>query len=348
MFTQKCRGISRKNLTKLQEDSPETLALITMVQAVNAALRQEMRGNENVVAIGEDIGREGGVFRATAGLQNEFGPQRVIDSPLGEDAIIGTAIGMSLYGLIPVVEIQFMDFVYPGFSQIINELAKFRYRSGGQYAPRVVVRMPYGGGIKGGLYHSQSTEAFFTHTPGLVVVSPSRPYDTKGLLLSAMRSSDPVIFLEPKRIYRTVKEEVPEHDYTIPIGKADTLLQGDDVTLLSWGAMVQTCKETVSLASKEGISVELVDLRSLLPFDIETILSSVRKTGRLVIAHEAPKIGGFGGEIAAQVSERAIDSLKAPIVRVGGYDTPFPYSLENSYLPSPQRVLDSVRKLASY
>ena len=335
-------------MTKLQGDRLEKLALITMVQAVNAALRQEMRNNENVVAIGEDIGREGGVFRATEGLQNEFGPQRVIDSPLGEDAIIGTAIGMSLYGLIPVAEIQFMDFVYPGFSQIINELAKFRYRSGGQYAPRVVVRMPYGGGIKGGLYHSQSTEAFFTHTPGLVVVSPSRPYDTKGLLLSAMRSSDPVIFLEPKRIYRTAKEEVPEHDYTIPIGKADTLLQGDDVTLLSWGAMVQTCKETVSLASKEGISVELIDLRSLLPFDTETILSSVRKTGRLVIAHEAPKIGGFGGEIAAQVSERAIDSLKAPIVRVAGYDTPFPYSLENSYLPSPQRVLDSVRKLASY
>jgi len=319
-----------------------------MVQAVNAALRQEMRTNENVVAIGEDIGIEGGVFRATEGLAKEFGPQRVIDSPLGEDGIIGTAIGMSLYGLIPVVEIQFMDFVYPGFNQIVNELAKLRYRSGGQYAPRVVVRMPYGGGIKGGLYHSQSTEAFFTHTPGLVVVSPSRPFDTKGLLLSALRCADPVIFLEPKRIYRTLKEEVPESDYTIPIGKAEALVQGNDVTLLSWGAMVQTCKEAASLASNEGIGVELIDLRSLLPFDIETILGSVKKTGRLVIAHEAPKIGGFGGEIAAQVGERAIDSLKAPIVRVGGYDTPFPYSLENSYLPSPERVLNSIRKIASY
>ena len=240
-----------------------------------------------------------------------------------------------------------MDFVYPGFNQIVNELAKLRYRSGGQYAPRVVVRMPYGGGIKGGLYHSQSTEAFFAHTPGLVVVSPSHPSDTKGLLLSAMRCSDPVIFLEPKRIYRSLKEEVPDGDFTVPIGKADIQVQGDDVTLISWGAMVQTSKEAVSLASNEGVSVELIDLRSLLPFDIETILSSVRRTGRLVIAHEAPKIGGFGGEIAAQVSERAIDSLKAPIVRVGGYDTPFPYALENSYLPSSERVLNVIRKLAS-
>lgn len=324
------------------------MALITMVQAVNAALRHEMRTNHNVVAIGEDIGREGGVFRATEGLQSEFGPERVIDSPLGEDAIIGTAIGMSLYGLVPVAEIQFMDFVYPGFNQIVNELAKMRYRSGGEYAPRVVVRMPYGGGIKGGLYHSQSTEAFFAHIPGLIVVTPSRPYDTKGLLLSAMRSPDPVIFLEPKRIYRTMKEEVPQGDYTIPIGKAEILAEGSDMTLLSWGAMVQTCREAVSHATKEGVSVELIDLRSLLPFDIETILGSVKKTGRLVIAHEAPKIGGFGGEIAAQVSERAIDSLKGPILRVGGYDTPFPYSLENSYLPSSDRVLNAIRKLASY
>ncbi len=307
-----------------------------------------MSSNSDVVLLGEDLGRDGGVFRATEGLLDEFGPQRVIDTPLSEDGIIGTAIGMSLYGLLPVAEIQFMDFAYPAFNQIVNELAKFRYRSGGEFSPRVVVRMPYGGGIKGGLYHSQSTEAFFIHTPGLIVLTPSNPHDTKGLLLSAMRCPDPVIFLEPKRIYRTFREEVPDDDYTTPIGKASVVSEGSDVTLLSWGAMVQTCNEAVALASKENISVELIDLRSLLPFDIESILRSVKKTGRLAIAHEAPKIGGFGGELAAQVSERAIDSLQAPILRVGGYDTPFPYSLENQYLPSSSRVLKAIKNLAGY
>lgn len=321
---------------------------LTLVQAVNKALHQEMSNNGDVVVLGEDVGRNGGVFRATEGLLDEFGPQRVIDTPLAEDGIVGSAIGMSLYGLLPVAEIQFMDFCYPGFNQIVSELAKFRYRSGGEFAPRVVIRMPYGGGIKGGLYHSQSTEAFFIHTPGLVVLTPSNPYDAKGLLLSAMHSPDPVIFLEPKRIYRTFREEVPDDEYEIPIGKAKVVSEGSGVTLLSWGAMVQTCKETVTLASKEKISVELIDMRSLLPFDIEAILRSVKKTGKLVIAHEAPKIGGFGGELAAQVSERAIDSLQAPILRVGGYDTPFPYSLENQYLPSPERVFKAIKNVASY
>lgn len=307
-----------------------------------------MNNNGDVVIIGEDVGRDGGVFRATEGLLDEFGPQRVIDAPLAEDGIIGTAIGMSLYGLIPVAEIQFMDFAYPAFNQIVNELAKLRYRSGGEFSPMVVVRMPYGGGIKGGLYHSQSTEAFFIHTPGLIVLTPSNPYDAKGLLISAMRSQDPVIFLEPKRIYRTFRQEVPDEDYTIPVGKARVISEGSDVTLLTWGAMVQTCKEAVLLVSKENISTELIDLRSLLPFDIETILQSVKKTGRLVIAHEAPKVGGFGGELAAQVSERAIDSLQAPILRVGGYDTPFPYSLETQYLPSPNRVFKALKNVVRY
>ena len=324
------------------------MAILTMVQAVNQTLRDEMRRNGNMVILGEDIGRDGGVFRATDGLLDEFGGERVVDTPLAEDAIVGMAIGMALYGLQPVVEIQFLDFIYPAFNEIVSELAKFRYRSGGQYQAHVVIRAPYGGGVKGGHYHSQSTEAYFIHTPGLVVLTPSTPYDTKGLLLSAMRSPDPVIFLEPKRIYRTEKEEVPAEEYLIPIGKAKVVQEGSDVTLVSWGPMVQTCRAAVALAAKESLSVELIDLRSLLPFDIETVIRSVKKTGRVVIAHEATKIAGFGAEIAAQISERAVDSLQAPIARVAGYDTPFPYALENVYLPSPERILRAVRKASSY
>jgi 2-oxoisovalerate dehydrogenase E1 component beta subunit len=315
---------------------------------VNQTLREEMRRNENVIVLGEDVARNGGVFRATEGLFEEFGGERVVDTPLAEDAIVGMAIGMALYGLQPVAEIQFMDFVYPAFNEIVNELAKLRYRSGGQFSAHSVIRMPYGGGVKGGHYHSQSTEAYFIHTPGLVVLTPSTPTDTKGLLLSAMRSQDPVIFLEPKRIYRTVREEVPTEEYLVPIGKAKVVQEGTDVTLVSWGAMVQTCREAATMAAQENQSVELIDLRSLLPFDIDTVIGSVRKTGRLVVAHEATKIAGFGAEIAAQVSERAIDSLRAPIVRVAGYDTPFPYALESSYLPSPERILRALRKASSY
>ena len=324
------------------------MAVQNIVQTVNQTLRDEMRRNGNVVLLGEDIGRDGGVFRATEGLLDEFGGERVVDTPLAEDAIVGMAIGMALYGLQPVAEIQFLDFIYPAFNVIVNELAKLRYRSGGQFPAHVVIRAPYGGGVKGGHYHSQSTEAYFVHTPGLVVLTPSNPVDTKGLLLSALRSPDPVIFLEPKRIYRTVKEEVPAEEYLVPIGKARVVQEGSDVTLVSWGAMVQTCRETLPLASKENLSVELIDLRSLLPFDIETVLQSVRKTGRLVVAHEATKIAGLGAEIAAQVSERAVDSLRAPIVRVAGYDTPFPYALENAYMPSPERILTALRKASSY
>ncbi len=324
------------------------MTALTMVQAVNDALKSEMRRNPDAVVMGEDVGRTGGVFRATEGLLEEFGSQRVIDTPLAEEAIIGTAIGMALYGLQPIAEIQFMDFVYPGINQIVNELAKFRYRSGGQNTAKVVVRMPYGGGIKGGLYHSQSTEAFFIHTPGLVVLTPSNPYDAKGLLFSAFACPDPVIFLEPKRIYRTTKQEVPEDDYAIPVGKAKIEVEGADVTLVSWGASVQTSQEALQLASKQGISAELIDMRSLLPFDIEAVITSVRKTGRLIIVHEAAKVGGFGGEISAQVVERALDSLQAPIIRVAGYDTPFPYALENSYIPSAEKVFSAIRKVASY
>jgi 2-oxoisovalerate dehydrogenase E1 component beta subunit len=324
------------------------MAVLNIVQAVNRTLRDEMRRNGNMIVLGEDVGRDGGVFRATEGLLDEFGAERVLDTPLSEDGIVGMAIGMSLYGLLPVAEIQFMDFIYPAFNQIVSELAKLRYRSGGQYPAHVVIRAPYGGGVKGGHYHSQSTEAYFIHTPGLTVVTPSSPYDTKGLLFSAMRSPDPVIFLEPKRLYRTVREEVPEEEYLIPIGKAKVVQEGTDITLISWGPMVQTCKEVIPLAAKENLSVELIDLRSLMPFDIETIIDSVKKTGRVVIAHEATKIAGFGAEISAQISERAVDSLKAPIARVAGYDTPFPYALESMYLPSPERILKALRKASAY
>ncbi len=325
------------------------MALLNIVQSVNETLRTEMRRNGNVVLLGEDIGKNGGVFRATAGLLSEFGPERVVDTPIAEDGIIGTAIGMAMNGLEPVVEIQFLDFIYPGFNQIVSELAKLRYRSGGNFPAHVVIRAPSGGGIKGGLYHSQSTEAYFTHTPGLYVATPSTPTDTMGLLRTAMRGSDPVMFLEPKRVYRTVKEEVPsEEEFAIPFGKAKVLQEGTDVTLVSWAAMVHTCKAAVELASKEDISVELIDMRTLMPFDIETVLASVKKTGRVVVAHEATKVSGFGGEIAAQIAERAIDSLEAPIVRLGGFDTPFPYALEGTYLPSPERILRAIRKAASY
>lgn len=324
------------------------MAVMNIVQTVNRTLRDEMRRNGNVMVLGEDVGRDGGVFRATEGLLNEFGSERVIDTPLAEDGIIGMAIGMAVYGLLPVAEIQFLDFIYPAFDQIVSELAKFRYRSGGQYPAHVVIRSPYGGGVKGGLYHSQSTEAYFVHTPGLVVVTPSTPYDTKGLLLSAIRSPDPVIFLEPKRIYRSVKEDVPEEEYLIPIGKARVVQEGTGVTLISWGPTAQTCRETLPLAAKENISVELIDLRSLMPFDIETVVTSVKKTGRAVIVHEATKISGFGAEISAQIAERAIDYLRSPIIRVAGYDTPFPYGLESAYLPSPERILRALRKASSY
>jgi pyruvate dehydrogenase E1 component subunit beta len=325
------------------------LTVSNIVQTVNETLRTEMRRNGNVVLLGEDIGKDGGVFRATAGLQSEFGQERVIDTPIAEDGIIGMAIGMAMNGLEPVVEIQFLDFIYPGFNQIVSELAKLRYRSGGNFPAHVVIRAPSGGGIRGGLYHSQSTEAYFTHTPGLFVATPSTPTDTMGLMRTAMRGSDPVMFLEPKRIYRTVKEQLPaDEEFTIPFGKAKVLKEGTGVTLVSWGAMVHTCKAAAELASKESVSVELIDMRTLMPFDIETVLASVRKTGRVVIAHEATKVSGFGGELAAQIAERAIDSLQAPIVRLGGFDAPFPYALENTYLPSPERILRAIRKAASY
>jgi 2-oxoisovalerate dehydrogenase E1 component beta subunit len=319
-----------------------------IIQAVNDALRIEMRRDSRVVVLGEDVGKFGGVFRATTGLYDEFGPDRVFDTPLSEAGIIGSAIGMALYGLRPVPEIQFADFIYPAYDQIVNELAKFRYRSGGQYPCPVVIRTPYGGGIRGGHYHSQSPEAYFVHTPGLKVVIPSNPYDAKGLLLSAMRGEDPVIFMEPKRVYRAAKGEVPEGDYTVPLGQAKVVREGSQLTVLCYGAMVHTCVEAAQLAEKDGFDPEIVDLRTLLPLDAETVLTSVRKTGRVVIAHEAPKTCGYGAELAALIAEKALMSLEAPINRVAGFDTPFPYTLENEYLPSPDRVALAIKQTAQF
>jgi 2-oxoisovalerate dehydrogenase E1 component beta subunit len=307
-----------------------------------------MKRNDRVVILGEDVGVNGGVFRATEGLFQEFGPNRVIDTPLSESGIIGVSIGMALYGLRPVPEIQFMDFIYPAFDQIESELSKFRYRSGGQYATPVVIRTPYGGGIRGSHYHSQSTEAFFAHTPGLKVVIPATPYDAKGLLTSALRDPDPVIFLEPKKIYRTVRGEVPDDEYTVPIGKANVAREGNHVVIFAYGAMLHVALEAADLAAGKGINVEVVDLRTIIPFDIETIMSSVKKTGRVIILHEACKTCGFGAEIAAQIAERGILHLKAPIIRVAGFDVPFPYALEEDYVPNASRVLNAVERVHNF
>ncbi len=319
-----------------------------IIQAVNDALRVEMKRDPRVVILGEDVGKFGGVFRATSGLFEEFGPDRVMDTPLAEAGIIGAAIGMAIYGLRPVPEIQFADFIYPAFDQIVNELAKFRYRSGGQYTAPVVIRTPYGGGIRGGHYHSQSPEAYFAHTPGLKVVIPSNPYDAKGLLLSAIRGEDPVLFMEPKRIYRASKGEVPEGDYTLPIGKAKVVRPGSQLTILCYGAMVHVVNEAVEQAVAEGMDPEVIDLMTLSPLDEDAVLDSARKTGRVVIVHEAPKTCGYGAELSALIAEKALMSLEAPIARVAGFDTPFPYTLENEYLPTPERILAQLRQTASF
>ncbi len=317
---------------------------MTIIQAINRALEFAMKDDPDVICLGEDIGVNGGVFRATEWLQKQFGEERVMDTPLNESGIIGTAVGMALYGLKPVAEIQFLDFIYPGFDQIVSELAKFRYRSGGQYPCHVVIRTPYGGGIKGGLYHSQSTEQLFTSTPGLKVVVPSTPADAKGLLLTAIHDEDPVLFLEPKRIYRTVTGEVPEGDHRVPFGKARVVREGTDVSVFAYGAMIPTVQQACQVLETTGIRAEVVDLRSLMPLDTEAVLRSVEKTGRAVIVHEAPKFCGYGAEIAALLAEKAIYSLKAPVLRITGYDTPFPYSLENLYLPNVDRIARGIQR----
>jgi pyruvate dehydrogenase E1 component beta subunit len=320
---------------------------MTMVQAINNALRVEMKRDDRVIVLGEDVGRNGGVFRCTEGLIDEF-PNRVFDTPLAEAGIIGTSIGMALYGLRPVPEIQFMDFIYPAFDQIVSEAAKMRYRSGGQFTVPMTIRTPYGGGIRGGHYHSQSSEAYFCHTPGLKVVTPSTPSDAKGLLISSIRDPDPVLFLEPKKLYRAFREDVPEGEHVVPLGKAWVRRPGKDVSLFAWGYMAQLAVDAAQKAAEKGIDVEVVDLRTLVPLDIDAVLGSVKKTGRAVIAYEAPRTGGYGAEISALIAERAIEYLHGPIVRVAGFDTPFPYTLEDVYMPNAERVLAGIEKVMAF
>jgi pyruvate/2-oxoglutarate/acetoin dehydrogenase E1 component len=324
------------------------MTTMTLIQAVTHTLDQAMERNGDVVVLGEDVGKNGGVFRATDGLWKKYGDARVLDTPLNESLIIGGAIGMALYGMRPVPEIQFQDFIFPGFDQLVSEAAKFRYRSGGQYTVPMTVRTPYGGGIRGGHYHSQSGEAYFAHTPGLVVVIPSNPYDTKGLLHASIESNDPVIFMEPKRIYRAVKGDVPDKHYTVPIGKAAVTRAGDDVTLVSYGSMIPVCLSAAEGAEKDGVSCEVVDLRTINPWDRETVLKSAKKTGRVVVVNEAPLTAGFASEVSATIAEEAIDYMEAPIRRVTGYDTPFPYTLENLYMPNANKVLAAVEEVINY
>jgi 2-oxoisovalerate dehydrogenase E1 component beta subunit len=321
---------------------------MTMVQAIQDALRIALREDPRVVLMGEDVGKNGGVFRVTEGLQAEFGAERVADTPLAENGIVGGAIGMALYGMKPVAEIQFVDFIYPAFDQIVSEMAKMRWRSAGQYACPVVVRAPYGGGIRGGLYHSQSPEAYFCHTAGLTVVIPATPTEAKGLLLSAIAGEDPVIFLEPKRLYRSVREDVPEGRFTTPISKAQVVREGTQCTVIAYGAMVPVALEAAKEAEGRGISIEVVNLRTLVPLDADTMLESVRKTGRVVILHEAPRTCGFGAELAALIAEQALTSLQAPVLRVTGDDTPFPYTLEHAYLPDAARVTRAIEHVMRY
>jgi pyruvate dehydrogenase E1 component beta subunit len=321
---------------------------LNLVQAVNDALRLEMRRDDRVVVLGEDVARIGGVFRVTQGLWEEFGDTRVVDTPLSEGGIVGTAIGMALYGLVPVAEIQFADFIYPAYDQIVSELAKMRWRSGGEYVAKMVVRAPVGGGIRGGLYHSQSPESAFIHVAGLKVVCPSNPYDAKGLLLASIRDPDPVLFFEPKRIYRAARGEVPEGDYTVPLGKAAIVREGEDVTVLAWGAMLYEAIVAAEEVAKQGIDCEVVDLRTLWPVDVDAIVTSVKRTGRVVVVHEAPKTCGFGAELVALINERAFLRLEAPPVRVCGFDTPFPYALEMEYLPLARRIVPALVETAKY
>ena len=324
------------------------MAQMNMVQAINDALRIEMRRDPKVVLLGEDIGKVGGVFRVTQGLFDEFGEDRVIDTPLSEGGIIGAAVGMALYGMVPVPEIQFSDFIFPAFDQIVSEVAKYRYRSGGEYPCKLVIRTPVGGGIRGGHYHSQSPEAYFIHTAGLKVVCPSNPYDAKGLLLAAIRDPDPVLFFEPKRIYRAARSDVPEGDYTVNLTEAKIVRPGSHVTVIAWGAMLYEATDAVNQAAAQGIDCELIDLRTIWPVDIETIIASVKKTGRVVIVHEAPKSCGFGGELIAMINERAFLYLEAPPVRVTGWDTPFPYTLEMDYLPLAARIVPAIVETARF
>jgi len=320
-----------------------------MVEAINLALREEMERDNLVVILGEDVGKEGGVFRVTDGLQAKFGADRVVDTPLAETGIVAVAFGMAVNGLHPIAEIQFEGFLYPCLDQINNHIGRIRNRSRGRFTSPLVIRTPYGGGIHAPEHHSDSPEAILAHIPGIKVVIPSTPYEAKGLLLSAIRDPDPVIFMEPKRIYRAIRDEVPEGDYTIPLGKARLVQEGKDVTIVAWGAMVREVLNAAEQLKSDKVDVEIIDLRTISPIDAETIVASIRKTGRGVVVHEAPKTCGLGAEIIALINEKALLSLQAPIERVTGFDIPFPLmKTETYYLPNPKRIVMAVKKVMSF
>jgi pyruvate dehydrogenase E1 component beta subunit len=322
------------------------MANLTLVQSINLALFQEMEKDDRVLLLGQDIGLNGGVFRATEGLFQQFGGDRVVDTPLAESGIMGTAIGLAMGGLRPIPEIQFEGFMGPAFDQLTNQAARFNSRTRGGITCPLTLRVPVGGGIHAPEMHSDSPEAIYTHTPGLKIVMPSSPYDAKGLLISAIRDPNPVIFFEPKRIYRAFREEVPEEEYTIPIGVARTVCEGDELTMVSWGATVVQCMNAIE---KSGKSIELIDLRTISPIDIETIATSVSKTGRCVVVHEAPKTCGLGAEIAAGVMEHCFLQLEAPVQRVCGFDTVMPYyKLELEYLPDAERIGKAISETLAY
>ncbi|MBS3096575.1 alpha-ketoacid dehydrogenase subunit beta [Candidatus Woesearchaeota archaeon] len=324
------------------------MVVANIVQAVTMGLRQEMARDKNVVVLGEDVGVNGGVFRATEGLQKEFGSNRVIDTPLAELGIVGASIGMAVNGLKPVAEIQFSGFVYAAFDQLLSHAGRIRMRSRGRFTCPLVLRTPYGGGIRALELHCESGEALFSHIPGIKMVIPSNPYDTKGLLAAAIRDPDPVIFYEPMRIYRAIKQDIPEKEYIVPIGKANIVQEGDDLTLIAWGAMVKTCSDAIEKLNNK-YSVELIDLRTINPYDAETIISSVKKTGRCVIVHEAIRTSGFAAELIAAINEKALLSLEAPVVRVTSPDVPFPLAkLENYFLPDVNRIIKGIEKVMSF
>lgn len=325
------------------------MAKSNMVEAINRGLMEEMERDSSVMVLGEDVGREGGVFRVTDGLQSRFGAERVVDTPLAESGIVGVALGLAVKGFKPVAELQFMGFLPPALDQVISHVSRIRNRSRGRYTCPMVIRMPYGGGIHAPEHHSESIEAMLAHIPGIKVVIPSTPHDAKGLIVSAIRDPDPVLFLEPKRVYRAIKEEVPDEEYTVPIGEARVVREGDDVTVISWGAMVREALHAAEKVKGEGVNAEVIDLRTISPLDDETIVTSVKKTGRAVIVHEAARTCGFGAEIIARINEKALLSLEAPVERVTGFDTVFPlYKMEHHYLPGPERILRGIRKVMAF
>jgi 2-oxoisovalerate dehydrogenase E1 component beta subunit len=323
----------------------------TIIEAIREALDEEMARDERVMILGEDVGVRGGVFRVTEGLIAKYGEERVVDTPLAELGIVGIAIGLALNGMLPIAEIQFADFIHPAFDQIVNEAARMRYRSGGDWTCPMVIRAPFGGGIGGGLYHSQSVEAFFAHVPGLKVIVPGTPYDAKGLLKAAVRDPDPVIFFEHKKTYRLVKGEIPAHDYTIPIGPANVKREGEDMSVFAYGLMLKHCLDAANEIAQEGVSVEVVDLRTLAPLDKGTILNSVKKTSKALIVYEDNLTLGMGAEVAAIIADEAFEWLDGPVKRLAGPDVPgVPYSppLQDLFMPNKAKILAAMRELAAY